>query len=74
MRKKKENSLKSELKSIKSKDKENIKIAILVGPEGGIDLEEIEELSKAGAVIVTLGKKNFKNRNCGFKCIKQYNV
>jgi len=34
-----------------------IKIAILVGPEGGIDLEEIEELSKAGAVIVTLGKR-----------------
>lgn len=53
----KENSLKSELKSIKSKDKENIKIAILVGPEGGIDLEEIEELSKAGTVIVTLGKR-----------------
>ena len=53
----KENSLKSELKSIKSKDKENIKIAILVGPEGGINLEEIEELSKAGAVIVTLGKR-----------------
>ena len=53
----KENSLKSELNSIKSKDKENIKIAILVGPEGGIDLEEIEELSKAGAVIVTLGKR-----------------
>lgn len=53
----KENSLKSELKSTKSKDKENIKIAILVGPEGGIDLEEIEELSKAGAVIVTLGKR-----------------
>ena len=53
----KENSLKSELKSIKSKDKENIKIAILVGPEGGIDLEEIEELSKAGAVVVTLGKR-----------------
>lgn len=54
---KKENSLKSELKSIKSKDKENIKIAILVGPEGGIDLAEIEELRKAGAVIVTLGKR-----------------
>ncbi len=53
----KENSLKSELKSIKSKDKENIKIAILVGPEGGIDLAEIEELRKAGAVIVTLGKR-----------------
>ena len=53
----KENSLKSELKSIKSKDKENIKIAIWVGPEGGIDLAEIEELRKAGAVIVTLGKR-----------------
>lgn len=53
----KENSLKSELKSIKRKDKENIKIAILVGPEGGIDLAEIEELRKAGAVIVTLGKR-----------------
>ena len=41
----------------KTKWKKYIKIAILVGPEGGIDLEEIEELSKAGAVIVTLGKR-----------------
>ena len=61
----KENSLKSELKSIKSKDKENIKIAILVGPEGGIDLAEIEELRKAGAVIVTLGKRILRTETAG---------
>ena len=42
---------------ISRQDKENIKIAILIGPEGGIDITEIEELRKAGAVIVTLGKR-----------------
>ena len=65
----KENTLKNELKLLKkdnqeelkeSKDNANnekIKIAIVIGPEGGIDKEEINALEKNGAKIITLGKR-----------------
>ena len=49
------NTLKQVLKQIKNKD--NYKIGILIGPEGGIDSKEIENLKENGAVIVTLGKR-----------------
>lgn len=35
----------------------NIKIAILIGPEGGIEQEEIQNLKVNGAKIVSLGKR-----------------
>ena len=35
----------------------DIKIAVVIGPEGGIDENEIEELKKKNAKIVTLGKR-----------------
>lgn len=38
-------------------DKKEIKIAIVIGPEGGIEEEEIIRLKKSGAKIVTLGKR-----------------
>lgn len=55
----KEKKLKTELKQLKEilKADEVLKIAIVIGPEGGIDHSEIEQLKKAGASIVTLGKK-----------------
>ena len=37
--------------------KENYKIGILIGPEGGISKEEIEMLKEFGCKIVTLGKR-----------------
>ena len=49
------NTRKQVLKQIKNKD--NYKIGILIGPEGGIDSKEIENLKENGAVIVTLGKR-----------------
>ncbi len=52
----KENSLKDELKKI-NKNSEEIKIAIVVGPEGGLEQEEVEFLRNLGAYIVTLGKR-----------------
>ena len=52
----KENSLKDELKKI-NKDIEEIKIAIVVGPEGGLEQEEVEFLKTLGAHIVSLGKR-----------------
>ena len=36
---------------------EKIKIAVIIGPEGGIDKEEINALEKNGAKIITLGKR-----------------
>lgn len=61
----KEKTLKNELKLLKKDNQENndnannkkIKIAIVIGPEGGIDKEEINILEKNGAKIITLGKR-----------------
>ena len=36
---------------------DEIKIAVIIGPEGGIDEEEIEILQKSGAKTITLGKR-----------------
>lgn len=52
----KENTLKNELELLK-KDNDNIKIAVVIGPEGGIDKEEIEVLKRNEAKIITLGKR-----------------
>ena len=53
----KTNSLKKELKSIKEmlKAKSEIKIAVVIGPEGGLEEKNVEELQQNGAKIVTLG-------------------
>ncbi len=49
-------TIKEEIKKLKNLNKIS-KIAIVIGPEGGIDEEEIEKLKKAKAKIVTLGKR-----------------
>lgn len=51
----KTNSLKNELTKIRNN--KNVKIAIIIGPEGGIDKAEIEELAICNAKIVTLGNR-----------------
>ena len=53
----KENKFKYELEKLKNMKKNNIKIAVLIGPEGGIDKEEIELLKENNAKIVTLGNR-----------------
>lgn len=53
----KHNKLKKELEKLKTKQTENLKIAILIGPEGGIDNSEIQLLKENGAKIVTLGNR-----------------
>lgn len=45
----------------------NIKrIGVLVGPEGGFEAWEIEELQKIGAKIVTLGSRILRTETAGF--------
>ena len=52
----KEITIKEELQKIHNDEKE-IKIAIVIGPEGGIDDEEINLLKENGAKTITLGKR-----------------
>ena len=52
------NTLKNELEKIKQKyNNREIKIGVIIGPEGGIDSEEIKMLQENGAITITLGKR-----------------
>ena len=50
------NSFKNELLKIKNTE-DKIKIAVIIGPEGGIEEREVEILKSAGAKVITLGKR-----------------
>ena len=50
------NSLKNELLKIKN-TKDKIKIAVIIGPEGGIEEKEVDVLKNSGAKVVSLGKR-----------------
>ncbi|AGK97074.1 16S rRNA (uracil(1498)-N(3))-methyltransferase [Clostridium pasteurianum] len=43
-------------------------IAIMVGPEGGFEEEEIKKLKEIGAYIVTLGPRILRTETAGFVC------
>ena len=51
----KENTLKNILNNFK--DKENLKVAVIIGPEGGIDESEINLCKNNNFISVTLGKR-----------------
>lgn len=52
------NTLKNKLEKIKQKyNNREIKIGVIIGPEGGIDSEEIKMLQENGAITITLGKR-----------------
>lgn len=51
-------TLKEVLRSIKEKYQEKVKIAVIIGAEGGIDTKEVEMINKNNNVrTVTLGKR-----------------
>lgn len=53
----KNNSIKEEIQMLKTIKKEKLNIAIIIGPEGGLDIEEVEKLKISGANVVTLGNR-----------------
>ena len=53
----KENKLKNQIEKLKQTEKKNLKIAVIIGPEGGIAPEELEKIQKEGAKVITLGKR-----------------
>lgn len=61
----KNNTLKNVLKNIKDICKNTYKIAIIIGPEGGISEKEIEILKEHGAKFITLGKRILRTETAG---------
>lgn len=59
--------------SIKSELRENRispqKVAVIIGPEGGFEIEEVEMLKKAGAISVSLGKAILRTETAGIAAI-----
>ena len=53
----KHNHIKSELLKLKEQNKTEIKIAIVIGPEGGLEEQEVQYLQQNGAKVVTLGNR-----------------
>ena len=66
-------TLKQELIKVKEQNKD-INIGIIIGPEGGMEKEEVEELQKAGAKIITLGSRILRTETArtGNEC--KYNI
>lgn len=48
-------TLKSELKNIKNE--EELKIGLIIGPEGGLEKQDVDKLQENGAKVITLGKR-----------------
>lgn len=55
----KANTIKRELLKLKKilQEKDNINIALVIGPEGGLEEKDVELLKQSGAKIVTLGNR-----------------
>lgn len=56
-------SLKEELKNIKNIN--NAKIALIIGPEGGIEKEEVDVLKNMGAKVASLGNRILRTETVG---------
>ena len=50
-------TLKEELLKLKQNEQNEIKIAIVVGPEGGLENKDVEYWKENGAKVITLGKR-----------------
>jgi len=62
-----ENEEKCTLKEVLNnvKNMHNLRVGVIIGPEGGIDSKEVEELKKAGAKTITLGKRILRTETVG---------
>ena len=63
----KENTLKNELYKLKEKSG-NLKIAVVIGPEGGIAEKEVELLKDANAKVITLGNRILRTETVCLMC------
>ena len=69
----KTNKLKYELEKIKNILKNKMKIAIVIGPEGGLEPEDVELLKSNGAKIITLGNRILRTETVALNMISIIN-
>lgn len=71
----KQNTLKNELTDLKKivNKNENIRIAIVIGPEGGLEPGDVSILEKNGAKIITLGKRILRTETVALSMISIIN-
>lgn len=69
----KTNKLKYELEKIKNIFKNKMKIAIVIGPEGGLEPEDVELLKSNGAKIITLGNRILRTETVALNMISIIN-
>ena len=60
---KQKNTLKEELCKLKRKD--NYKIGIIIGPEGGISEKEVQSFKEAKFSLISLGKRILRTETAG---------
>ena len=68
----KDNTLKEQLLDVKSKIstiKNNVKIGIVIGPEGGLERKDVEKLEQKGAKIISLGKRILRTETVALNVI-----
>ena len=59
--------LKDVLKTVAQKDL--LKIAVIIGPEGGIDISEVEIMENNGAKVVSLGSRILRTETVGLSLL-----
>lgn len=69
----KENRLKDELNRLKQMGKNNYKLAIVIGPEGGFEPNDIKLLKEKGAEIITLGNRILRTETVALNMISIIN-
>ena len=64
------NTLKQQIMDIKNNIlKEEIKIGIVIGPEGGLEKNDVEHLKESGAKVITLGKRILRTETVALKVL-----
>lgn len=63
------NYLKLEIDKLKKLEKDKKKIAIVIGPEGGLEEDEVKLLQENGAKVITLGKRILRTETVALNMI-----
>ena len=48
---------------------ENVNIAVIIGPEGGLDISEVECMKQSGATVVSLGNRILRTETVGLSLL-----
>ena len=59
----------AETKRVLSKVRPGMDVAIFIGPEGGFDVEEVEEAKSAGVAPITLGRRILRTETAGLTAL-----